>query len=398
MNKTLIFALIAASLTSQAYAANWLPANGNDLVAQRALALPVPAGDFERKPVHFAWGLDPHAELRNAERFTAESREYWMQADAGELRRGLDIETTSPGALIRLSPADHQARVDLSMVRLSRGGEAIDARKAFAQSAGESQLREAGMDVSAGTAVLRLEPALGQGRFRLQLDQARGRYLVHVYEPDSPYRLDARANRANLLAGNRLEVTVAMRKADRPIATAELQGQLISPAGANYELRVTRAPDGSYSASATVPDEARSAPGLWEVQLLAGSVEGGRRIQRDVRTAVAIAQPTAKLANGYSFDSASLRLTVPLQVGSTGRYQVGATLYATGSDGIARPVSQAHGAAWLDAGSRQLSLAFDRAHVPGGYGAPYEVRFLELKDQTRLGTLETRERAARIAD
>lgn len=398
MNKTLIFAFIAASLVSQAQAANWLPASGDDLVAQRTVALPVPAGEFERKPVAFSWGLDPHAELRSPEAFQAESREYWLQADAADLQRGLDIDTTSSGALIRLSPADGLARIDVSKLRLSRGGQAIDARKAFAQSAGDAQLREAGMDVSAGTAVMRLEPALGQGRFRLQLDQARGRYLVHVFEPDSPYRLDARAVRANLLAGDRLEVAVALRNGERRIDAVELQGQLVAPGGESYDLRVTRARDGGYLASALVPVPSRSAPGLWEVQLLAGSVDGGRRVQRDVRTAIAIAQSTAKLAGAYTFDAGNLRLEVPLQVGSTGRYQVGATLYATGSDGVARPVSQSHSAAWLNAGSQRLTLAFDRAHVPGGYGAPYEVRFLELKDQTRMGTLETRERAARIAD
>lgn len=398
MTKTLIFAFITASLVPQAQAAQWLPANGNDLVAQRAVALPAPAGEFERKPVNFSWALDPHAELRNSERFEAQSREYWLQADADTLRRGLDIDTTSSGALIRISPSDSQARVDVSSVRLSRDGQAIDARKAFAQSAGEAQLRDAGMDVSAGTAVMRLGPGLGQGRFRLQLDQARGRYLVHVFEPDSTYHLDARASRANLLAGDTLDVVVAMRNGERKLQAAELQGQLVSPSGASYDLRVTRAQDGSYAASAVVPTEARSATGLWEVQLLAGSMDGGRRIQRDVRTAIAIAQPTAKFDGDYAFDSSKLRLSVPVQVGSTGRYQVGATLYATGSDGVARPVSQSHGAAWLDAGSKQLTLAFDRAHVPGGYGAPYEIRFLELKDQTRMGTLETRERAARIID
>lgn len=398
MNKTLIFAFIAASLVSQAQAANWLPANDNDLVAQRTVALPAPAGEFERKPVSFGWALDPYAELRSPERFQAESREYWMQTDAAELRRGLDIDTTSAGALIRLSPADGQARIELAELRLLRNGQAIDAGKAFAQSAGEAQLREAGMDVSAGTAVVRLEPALGQGRFRLQLEQAHGRYLVHVFEPDSAYRLNARAVRANLLAGDRLEVSVAMQNGERRMDASELQGQLVSPTGTSYDLHLTRARDGSYLASARVPESAQGASGLWEVQLLAGGLDGGRRIQRDVRTAVAIAQPTAKLAGAYAFEPAKLQLAVPLQVGSPGRYQVGATLYATGSDGVARPVSQSHSAAWLETGSKQLTLTFDRAHVPGGYGAPFEVRFLELKDQTRMGTLETRERAARIVD
>jgi hypothetical protein len=35
--------------------------------------------------------------------------------------------------------------------------------------------------------------------------------------------------------------------------------------------------------------------------------------------------------------------------------------------------------------------------VPLGYGAPYEVRELTLKDQARMGLLETRALAMRVA-
>jgi len=41
-------------------------------------------------------------------------------------------------------------------------------------------------------------------------------------------------------------------------------------------------------------------------------------------------------------------------------------------------------------------LAFDREHVPAGYGAPFEVRQLELNDQTRLALVESRSRAVRF--
>jgi hypothetical protein len=58
-----------------------------------------------------------------------------------------------------------------------------------------------------------------------------------------------------------------------------------------------------------------------------------------------------------------------------------------------RPVSQAHSAAWLKRGNGMLVLQFDRSHLPAGYGAPFEVRQLELNDQARMAPLERRERA-----
>ena len=88
-----------------------------------------------------------------------------------------------------------------------------------------------------------------------------------------------------------------------------------------------------------------------------------------------------------------MRMALPVQTGSTGRYEARGTLFATGSDGVMRPVSEAHSAAWMKPGNGVLTLQFDRAHLPQGYGAPFEVRQLELNDQSRMAPLESRERA-----
>lgn len=40
-----------------------------------------------------------------------------------------------------------------------------------------------------------------------------------------------------------------------------------------------------------------------------------------------------------------------------------------------------------------LVLQFDHSHLPQGFGAPFEVRQLELNDQSRMAPLESRERA-----
>ena len=39
---------------------------------------------------------------------------------------------------------------------------------------------------------------------------------------------------------------------------------------------------------------------------------------------------------------------------------------------------------------------FARAHLPAGYGAPFEVRELELNDQGRMAPIESRTRGARF--
>lgn len=368
-------------------------ANHNDLVAARTVALAAPATPSERKPLSFAWALDPSAALAATAPFVAESREYWVQVEAAELVRGFELDASAPGPVLRISPIAGAAAVSGDGLRLSRDGRNIDNDQAFATSASAEQLRRLGMDLGEGSAVVRVDPALGRGRFKLQMASASGRYLVHVFEPNSPYVLRAQALRANLLADGQLEVSARLGKGAQALQASELGGLLLSPDGRSIELKFAKAGDGSQRAVARIPAEAGSAPGLWEVHVFGGVMAEGARIQRDVRTAIAIAQPTARLAGSYRFDAARLSFSAPIEVGSPGRYELRATLYATGPDGLARPVSQAHSAAWFDRGAASLRLDFDPAHQPLGYGAPYEVRFLELKDQSRMGQLETRELA-----
>jgi hypothetical protein len=119
-------------------------------------------------------------------------------------------------------------------------------------------------------------------------------------------------------------------------------------------------------------------------------------IQRDARTAFAVVQPTARFDGQAGINADALRFALPVQVASPGRYEARGTLYATGRDRVLRPVAQAHSAAWMNGGRGMLVLDFEQAHLAPGYGAPFELRQLELHDQTRMAPLETRARALRF--
>jgi hypothetical protein len=380
-------ALAFASAVPSAHAGRLRAPAANDLAPSHLIALPAPAGEFERRPVSFAWPLDPQAALETPPPYLAESREWFVLADAAELRRGVAIETTAPGAVIRVSPVVGTAAVDPARVRLLKDGHPLAAPESFRRRADAAALKAAGMDVPDGSAVLQVAAAHGAGRFALQLPGATGRHLLHVYEPDSDLVLRAQAARTTVLAGDVLEVAAELRRGPQALAGGVLQGDLVAPDGRRFPLALR---DGR----ARIVAPAADGPGLWEIRLYGGRDLDGRAVQREARTVVAIARPTARLAGGYAFDAGALRFELPVQVAAPGRYEARGTLYATAADGIARPVAQAHAAAWLVPGTGRLALAF-AGHVPAGFGAPYELRQLELVDQARMATLETRAFAAR---
>lgn len=392
MNKTLI-ACLATLAFSPAQAGTLLPPGAADQSPTKLVASPLPEGQFERAPVAVAWAMDPAAALAVDAPYLAQSREYWSAVDAGELKAGFALTTTAPGALVRISPSDYtkSGSVDPGEVRLLREGQPL-AASAFKRLASAGELKAAGMDVPDGSVIVQLDEAVGQGRFQLQLSKASGRYLVHVFEPRSDLVLKAQADRSRLLAGDSIEVAATLQQGKSALAGGVMQAQLVSPSGQTWTMQFANG-----KATGQLPVDADPTPGLWEVQLFAGAASKDGPVQRDARTAIEVSQPTARLGGDYGFDPGAMKFSLPVQVAAAGRYEVRGVLYATNASGETRPVAQAHSANWLESGERKLDLDFGPGNVPMGYGAPFELRLLELKDQTRLGTLETRELALREA-
>lgn len=384
-------ALAAASLVFVAGIASaarpLIPAGASDQVPQRLVKLPMPTGEIERKAVSFSWALDPSAALSEPEPFLAESREYWKTVDADELAVGVALPVSAKGALIRVSPAQGAASLKAGDFDIVQGGRKI----AIAHAAGEAELHKAGMDVSAGTQIMKLGDDAGPGRYTLRAAKAQGAYVVHVFEPQSDVVLYARADRNHALAGNDMRVAISGVTAGKG-ARLQSEALLVAPDGSSRSVPVRADRNGGMEAAFKLPDGASATKGLWELQVF-GDADG---TPRDARTAFAVAQPTAKFAGIFGHNSTSLRVSLPVQAASPGRYEARGTLYATAKDGSLRPVSEAHSAAWMEAGNGMLVLQFAKAHVPRGYGAPYEVRQLELNDQSRMAPLESRARGARF--
>ncbi|HRO62891.1 DUF4785 domain-containing protein [Thermomonas sp.] len=380
-------ALSTLAMASAFAAQPLLPAGHGDQVPARLVSLPAPTGAIERQPVAFSWKLDPALALAQPAPYMAESREYWLTVEGTELQRGVALPMTASGALVRVSPARGATPLRASDFAVSSQGRRVTVDR----SADAAALRQAGMDASAGTQVLRLGAGSGAGQATLRAANANGRYVVHVFEPNSALVMFARADRDHALAGQQMRVAIGATSAGRATGLRS-SALLVAPDGSSQKVAVRTAAGGGQEAVFKLPTAAHQGGGLWELQVF--SIVGGT--PRDARTAFAVAQPTARFAGNFALDSSHLRVSLPVQAASPGRYEARGTLYATAPDRSLRAVSEAHAAAWMNAGNGTLVLEFERAHLPAGYGAPYELRQLELNDQGRMAPLESRARAARF--
>ena len=354
---------------------------------------PLPAEAGEQAPVSFAWALDPGQALTAPAPFVAISRSYWEMVDASTLQQGVNLPLTAPDAVVQVSPVQGARALSPAQWQLRdpAGVPTVD------KVVDSQQLRAAGMTVGEGTAMVRTGARASAGTYRLQSAQAQGRYVVQVLEPNSPVTLRLQADQQQVLAGGSVALTAqlvddgGLQLAGAARSTARRlpaggEALLVAPDGRSWPVPLKAGKDG-LSAQVAIPRDIGNAPGLWELQAFI-SANG---VQRDAKVAFAVAQPTARFSGQVQADAARRALTLPLQIGAPGRYEARGTLYATGADGQLRPVAQAHSAAWFaGSGAGELVLPFDSVSLPAGYGAPFQVRALELRDQSRMAPIESR--------
>lgn len=397
IHSTLLAAAVLAVLsTASAQAAQPLRVAAGDQIPAGLVAAPLLADESEHAPLAFAWALDPAQPLQAPGPQAAISRSYWQQVDGAELQRGLELPLSAPDAVIQLSPAPGARALPASALQVRDPA----GRSSVARSVDARQLQDAGMPVSDGSSMLRTGTTSAAGAYRLQSAQAQGRYVVQVLEPNSPLRLEVQASQAQVLAGGNVQLQARLLEDGASAATlrtrrGSLGGEalLVAPDGRSWPQRLLRTTDGSLRAQVRIPAEASNAQGLWELQVFA-QADG---VLRDGKVAFAVARPTARFVGQAMPDPASRQVSLPLQVAAAGRYEARGTLYATAANGQLQPVAQAHAAAWFDGPGRgALVLPFDQAALPAGFGAPYELRDLQLQDQSRMAPIELRALALRF--
>lgn len=370
-----------------------LPAQGADQIpAALVAAKAAPAAELERAPVEFSWALDPAAAIEAQPPHVAESREYWSEVDGAALASGVALETTAPGAVVRVSPRSGNAAPQLARddVLVRQNGRTLRGRAALDGRDVAGDFNAAGMPMPERTLAFRLGDDVAAGRFELALPQARGGYLVHVYEPGSAEVLSLTTDRTTVVAGGELQVVAALASGSGR-TLARVEGLASSPAGDVVELAFARRGDGTWLAR--FAPNGSIAPGLWEVHAWAASADG--TVARDAKLAFAAAAPTARILGGSRMGTPRAPVVrVEVEVAGAGRYDVSGVLYATDANGARVPAAIAHGAAMLSGGRRSVQLRFATETLESsGLGAPYEVRDLVLTDQGSLAVIEKRARA-----
>ena len=396
-NHLILGTALLSALSMGVAQAGMLAPGANDLVPPalaKAVLAPTPVGDADE--LHYAWRSNIKPQTQAV--FEAVSREFWADYPAAELASGIDIHTTAAGAVVRISPlAGTSVAVQPADLRLERDGQLYVNASGLTSVASAEDVAAGLPEFPDGTSAFRLRPELGSGDFTLSAPVSDGRYLIHVYEPDSEQQLKLRAQADAHLSGQPLKLSAQFEDANGVAAVDSMSGVLTAPDGRSFDLNYSRQRDGSFAVSLPAPAAATSdGPVLWEVHTFSSA----GAVLRDAKTAISISAPIARLdgsARQLALRAHGTNVVVQFGVDSAipARFQLTGTLWGTNAKGALVPVANAQTAKTLSGASDEyLELRFMTGVVdPSGVRAPFEIRDLRLQNQADMGLLERRDRA-----
>jgi len=398
LNQTLLKSSISVALVT----AFCLTTSAESLTTKNSLtAPPAPLLNKNKESVNFSWAINsgyvpnPTNVLSSSE----ESVEYWQNISGRELNLGLKVYTSAPGALVRITEKGKnlsglQAKTlaglqPLDLDIITPRGKKMTNGRAMSLKASPQTLRDAGSPFPNGTTGFKFKENLGSGTFILKNNQKLNpnkEYVLHVFDKNSQQRLSVTRNQSTYKVGDMLTLEGDLTNNYKGMNINSVTGFVLSPSGKTMPLKIKQGSNGQFKAALPLNQKAEYG-GLYEAYIDASTMNQGQAIKRRVKTAFAISNPTASM----HAVSGTLQqgLPVTLKIKDVGRYEVRGVLYGMNNQGRSIPFMAASSAQWFDRGQQNLVLKFDQAIIAkSGLKAPFEIKHLQLFDQSRMASLQ----------
>lgn len=378
-----VTALAQDDALARAYVLNDISAG--DLHATTLVEAPAtPLVNTRRETVATSWQAANPARNAVPQPWVAQSRSYDRLLTGAALTNGIEVVVDAPGALLRLSSADRDVRLNAGRWFVEAEGQRRALETLSDQLVSGDDLRAAGLDVASGTLGLRLSRAVAPGPLRLVYDGALARdatFLLSVFDKNSTSLLNVQSQRDQFASAKTAAVQATFLRGDAPLR-ATLSGFAEAPDGSRYPLTF----DGDGIGTLGGPVKPVAVQGLWQWQVDAVTRDG---LQRSARTAFALAAPVARFDERIRVlrTADSLQIVLGIEARSAGRYEASAML--VGKDATQGVIAATAG--WIEAGTGELTLSFDAQQLKAaGIGAPVALHDLTLRDQSRMSVQERR--------
>ncbi|MBT1444309.1 DUF4785 domain-containing protein [Shewanella sp. JM162201] len=327
------------------------------------------------------------------------SDEYWFSVSGADLNRGVGLNLTQGGAVIRIAP-----RADMSsgalyhaepiapetlQLQAPKGAQIPNLVRSMADS---QALASAGMNDD--SSALLLSPAAPAGEYRLKsrttLD-SRGQYLVNVKEKGSPYKLHLSNPMSAELGSEALALNLSLDGVDSTLHTRAR----IRHAGEEYPVAIS-GDDGQRQLEVPQTLGREISAELSEILIDVEASGADVTVKRTIKSAVRLYSPSGRIQQDVVVkrqQGTPVAVIFQLELAGAGRFEASAVVTGIDASGNEVAIHRTQAAAWLD-GSGTLALPLSRELIEqSGLKPPFQLRELKLADQGQMATLSYQDRA-----
>ncbi len=379
----------------------------NDITTEQLTSLngiTLPSINHTKERVTFSQVLRADASINASvnQRFVKDSRNFQMEISGAQLSAGVNLPVASESAVIRVIPMANAPQIDSKQLKINADGRWMNHDEAFATAVNDNQLRAAGLESPKNTIAVKMKATPTDSGMVMKSEQALNgsdRFNVLVFEPNSNEVLKTRLNKSRVVQGETIRVRTRLNKASKKMAMTNVEAYVLAP-NSNDKIPVELKTRNNVAiAKIDTSKMLASNPGLWEIHISAEAQKGANKTLRSTKVGFSVAPMTARLSGDVDVDLAAtdtMTLSFAVENIMAGRYEVSAIVYGTNANGDMVPGVMSATAKWLDAnGTITLDVAKSDLSQ-AGLNAPFEVRHLKLKDQTRLSELWSQETALQM--
>ncbi|CAM2991121.1 DUF4785 domain-containing protein [Legionella worsleiensis] len=289
---------------------------------------------------------------------------YKQRISLKQLRTGVAITTTAPGAVIRITPMQKNRQIPQLVIKTPKN-QLLKAQNASALFSQDEPFGDTSLS-SAHQTMMQLKPELGAGTFIIKseknLPNDSDTYLVNVFDKFSATYLEVQTDSIHYQYGDKLTAKITLADDCTEYDIYDIDAQLIGPGGKYIPLDLTKVKKNQFEAVAVLDSETNDHGENWYLEANILSEYGPSLIRRSGHTAFSYAVPSASMLNVKKLATKPLTFVATLDVATASRYALQSVLYKKSATGEPIPIETSQSAQWLEPGKQIIQFTFDNSH------------------------------------
>lgn len=318
---------------------------------------------LSRDTLQEQWGI-VNSSLEHVTSNRQKSFGYKKQVTAAQLEAGVTLQTTAPGAVIRIVPLQKQAVPQLQITTSKKEVLSLKAASSLYSQDGD---QGNAMNITTDQTVVQIKPELGSGNFVInstnklntlkaaQTDSSDA-YSINVLDKSSSTFLEIETDSSHYQYGDKVTATFSFNEGS--YEAKDIQAFLIDPMQKKVPLQLVKLNDQTFSASVTLESELNDHGENWYIE----ADVGGGLVRRTGHCAFSYSIPSAALLSIKKSPSTALTFVSTVEVASASRYALQSVLFRKNNQGEPVSLKTLQKAQWLEPGIHQIEFTFENSN------------------------------------